>query len=124
MQTINEYNSFISEIINGRIVVDDFQGVLYEKNGQEINIDNVALGIKGFGLIQLLLKNHQLNSRTLLIIDEPEIHLHPNWQVLYAEILVLISKKLEIPILLTSHSPYFIEALKAFSEKYEFKETF
>jgi predicted ATP-dependent endonuclease of OLD family len=72
------------------------------------------LGIKGFGLIQLLLKNNQLNSRTLLIIDEPEIHLHPNWQVLYAEILVLLSKKLEIPILLTSHSPYFIEALKLF----------
>ena len=119
---IDKIIKIISEIINGRIVVDDFQGVLYEKNGQEINIDNVALGIKGFGLIQLLLKNHQLNSRTLLIIDEPEIHLHPNWQVLYAEILVLISKKLEIPILLTSHSPYFIEALKAFSEKYEFEE--
>mgnify|MGYP003478230461 FL=1 len=119
---IDKIIKIISEIINGRIVVDDFQGVLYEKNGQEINIDNVALGIKGFGLIQLLLKNHQLNSRTLLIIDEPEIHLHPNWQVLYAEILVLISKKLEILILLTSHSTYFIEALKVFSEKYEYEE--
>ena len=119
---IDKIIKIISEIINGRIVVDDFQGVLYEKNGQEINIDNVALGIKGFGLIQLLLKNHQLNSRTLLIIDESEIHLHLNWQVLYAEILVLISKKLEIPILLTSHSPYFIEALKVFSEKYEYEE--
>ena len=110
----------ISKIINGKLVVDDFQGVLYEKNGQEINIENVALGIKGFGVLQLLLKNHQLNSRTLLIIDEPEIHLHPNWQILYAEILVILSKKLEIPILLTSHSPYFIEALKAYSDKYDF----
>ena len=119
---IDRIISIISKIINGKLVVDDFQGVVYEKEGHEINIDNVALGIKGFGLIQLLLKNHQLNSRTLLIIDEPEIHLHPNWQVLYAEILVLLSKKLEIPILLTSHSPYFIEALKAFSEKYEFEE--
>ena len=119
---IDRIISIISKIINGKLVVDDFQGVVYEKEGHEINIDNVALGIKGFGLIQLLLKNNQLNSRTLLIIDEPEIHLDPNWQVLYAEILVLLSKKLEIPILLTSHSPYFIEALKAFSEKYEFKE--
>ena len=119
---IDRIISIISKIVNGKLVVDDFQGVVYEKEGHEINIDNVALGIKGFGLIQLLLKNNQLNSRTLLIIDEPEIHLHPNWQVLYAEILVLLSKKLEIPILLTSHSPYFIEALKAFSEKYEFEE--
>ena len=112
----------ISKIILGELIIDDFSGVIYKKNGHQINIDNVALGIKGFGLIQLLLKNKQLNERTLLIIDEPEIHLHPNWQVLYAEILVLLSKKLEIPILLTSHSPYFIEALKAFSEKYNFQD--
>lgn len=112
--------SIISEIISGELIIDDFNSVIYNKNGYEINIDNVALGIKGFGLIQLLLRNKQLNERTLLIIDEPEIHLHPNWQVLYAEILVLLSKKLEIPILLTSHSPYFIEALKAYSEKYDF----
>ncbi len=112
----------ISKIINGELVVDDLRGVIYEKLGKEINIDNVALGIKGFGLIQLLVKNNQLNDRTLLIIDEPEIHLHPNWQILYAEILVLLSKKMEIPILLTSHSPYFIEALKVFSEKYNFQQ--
>jgi hypothetical protein len=41
---------------------------------------------------------------------------------LYAEILVLLSKKLEIPILLTSHSPYFIEALKAFSKNMNLKK--
>lgn len=119
---IDRIISIISKIVNGKLVVDDFQGVVYEKEGHEINIDNVALGIKGFGLIQLLLKNNQLNSRTLLIIDEPEIHLHPNWQVLYAEILVLLSKKLEIPILLTSHSPYFIEALKAFLKNMNLKK--
>lgn len=117
----DEIIKIISKIILGELIIDDFSGVIYKKNGHQVNIDNVALGIKGFGLIQLLLKNKQLNERTLLIIDEPEIHLHPNWQVLYAEILVLLSKKLEIPILLTSHSPYFIEALKAFSEKYNFQ---
>lgn len=112
----------ISNIINGQFIVDDFKGVIYEKNGKEIDIDNVAQGIKGFGLIQLLLKNKQLNPRTLLIIDEPEIHLHPTWQILYAEILTILSKKLDIPILLTSHSPYFIEALKAYTEKYNFND--
>ena len=56
---IDRIISIISKIINGKLVVDDFQGVVYEKEGHEINIDNVALGIKGFGLIQLLLKNNQ-----------------------------------------------------------------
>ena len=70
-------------------------------------------------LSQLLLQKGRLNSNNLLIIDEPEVHLHPTWQVKFAEILVLLSKELAIPVLLTSHSPYFIEALEEFTKKYE-----
>jgi len=50
-----------------------------------------------------------------LIIDEPETHLHPKWQIEYAKILVALVKK-GIPILIASHSPYIIQALKVFSE--------
>ena len=79
--------SDISKIINGEITVDLLEGVRYKKNNKEINVKNTAVGIKSFGLLQLLLKNNRLNNRTLLIIDEPEVHLHPSWQVKYAEIL-------------------------------------
>lgn len=113
----------IENIINGEITVDLFEGVNYKKNNINIAIKNTAVGIKSFGIIQLLLKNNRLNNRTLLIIDEPEVHLHPTWQVKYAEILVLLSKELEIPILLTSHSPYFIEALEGFSKKYKYEKS-
>lgn len=113
----------ISEIINGEITVDFLNGVRYNKNNQEIAIKNTAVGIKSFGLIQLLLKNNRLNNRSLLIIDEPEVHLHPTWQVKYAEILVRLSKEFSIPILLTSHSPYFIEALEAFVKKHKYEKS-
>lgn len=116
------YNK-ISEIINGEITIDLLEGVSYRKNEQEISIKNTAVGIKSFGIIQLLLKNNRLNNRTLLIIDEPEVHLHPTWQLKYAEILVLLSKEYDIPMLLTSHSPYFIEALEAFTQKYNNKKS-
>lgn len=113
----------IAEIINGEITIDLLEGVRYKKNDQEINIKNTAVGIKSFGLIQLLLKNNRLNNRTLLIIDEPEVHLHPTWQVKYAEILVKLSKDYDIPMLLTSHSPYFIEAIEAYSKKYQYENS-
>jgi predicted ATPase len=113
----------ISEIINGEITVDFLNGVRYNKKNQEIAIKNTAVGIKSFGLIQLLLKNNRLNNRSLLIIDEPEVHLHPTWQVKYAEILVRLSKEFAIPIVLTSHSPYFIEALEAFVKKYKYEKS-
>ena len=113
----------IELIINGEITVDLFDGVNFKRNNINIAIKNTAVGIKSFGIIQLLLKNNRINNRTLLIIDEPEVHLHPTWQVKYAEILVLLSKELEIPILLTSHSPYFIEAIEGFSKKYKFEKS-
>lgn len=115
--------SEITEIINGEITINLLNGVQYKKNDKEINIKNTAVGIKSFGLIQLLLKNNRLNNRTLLIIDEPEVHLHPTWQVKYAEILVRLSKEFEIPIVLTSHSPYFIEALESYSKKYKYEKS-
>lgn len=115
--------SKISKIINGEITIDLLQGVRYNKSNQDIAIKNTALGIKSFGIIQLLLKNNRLNNRSLLIIDEPEVHLHPIWQVKYAEILVLLSKEFDIPIVLTSHSPYFIEALEAYTKKYKYEKS-
>ncbi len=113
----------ISKIIDGEIAVDLLEGVRFIKNNQDIAIKNTAVGIKSFGLIQLLLKNNRLNSRSLLIIDEPEVHLHPTWQVKYAEILVILSKEFDVPIVLTSHSPYFIEALEAFTKKYSYEKS-
>lgn len=115
--------SEIAEIISGEITIDLLEGVSYKKNNLEIDIKNTAVGIKSFGIIQLLLKNNRLNNRTLLIIDEPEVHLHPTWQIKYAEILVRLSKDFDIPMVLTSHSPYFIEAVEAFSKKYKYEKS-
>jgi predicted ATPase len=35
----------------------------------------------------MLLSAHFLDERTLIVLDEPEVHLHPNWQLKYAEII-------------------------------------
>lgn len=76
---------------------------------------NTASGIKAFGLIQLLLMSGIIDKKSLLVIDEPETHLHPKWQVEYARILVELVKN-DIKVLVTSHSPYFIQAVKHYSE--------
>jgi len=65
----------------------------YSNDIFEVKLPNVATGIKSFGLVQMLLKSGVLHQRSLLIIDEPEVHLHPNWQIKYAELLVLLVKE-------------------------------
>lgn len=54
-----------------------------------------------------------------LIIDEPEVNLHPDWQFKLANILMLLVKKLNVSIYINTHSPLFIEAINAFSEYYD-----
>ena len=79
-------------------------------------------GVKQIGIVQLLLLNGKLKKEGYLIIDEPEVNLHPEWQFKFAEILVLLAKELNITIYLNSHSPMFIEAIDAFTEVYDMED--
>lgn len=94
----------------------------FHKNGIDpIKSSNIASGIKSFGLLQLLLTGGYINHQSILIIDEPEVHLHPEWEVKYAKIIVELSKA-GIPIIVSSHSPYFLKAVKAYTMKYRTNE--
>ncbi|MGB0983376.1 MAG: AAA family ATPase [Saprospiraceae bacterium] len=113
-QLSNEIKSIISGSLQFDSGQDDF--IYTDSNHQKHNILNVASGIKSFGLLQLLLASNNLEKGSLLIIDEPEVHLHPFWQLKYAEILIRLVEE-GVLVVVTSHSPYFIEALKTYSDK-------
>jgi len=113
--------SNISKIIEGKISFneeDDLFEFKKKVNNKLVNIDlrNVASGIKNFGLLQLLERSSEFNKNMLLVIDEPEVHLHPDWQVEYAKVLVSLVKR-GVRVLVTSHSPYLIEALSKYSQE-------
>lgn len=122
----NENQKFIdeiSEIIEGESVLDrDLNEFSFERRWENeiysFDTSNVASGIKSFSMIQMLLKAQMINERSILIIDEPEIHLHPKWQVKYCEIIVKLAS-LGVKVLVTSHSPYIIQALKVLAQKYK-----
>ena len=106
----------IQQIIDGNIIYDNQKrDFIYSKGQKNISIKNTASGIKSFGILQLLLLNGVLNKNSILIIDEPENHLHPIWQLKYAKLLVIFAKN-GITTLIASHSPYMIEALKRYSD--------
>ncbi|QQB06118.1 AAA family ATPase [Macrococcoides caseolyticum] len=114
----------IFEIIEGEMKAETSETIdeiYFQKGGYRIETINVATGIKSFSLIQLLLKNNWVNDEMLIIIDEPEINLHPEWQVKYAEILVLIQKYMGCKIYINTHSSYIIEAIDLYSKKYDLK---
>ena len=66
-----------------------------------------------------LLENREFKRGDILVIDEPEVNLHPEWQLAFADFLVQLSKALNINILLNTHSPYFLRAIEVYSERHE-----
>lgn len=108
----------ISKLIKGKFESKNNRFSFVTSNGNKSNMDNTSSGIKQIGIIQILLANRKLKENSFLIIDEPEVNLHPEWQIKLAEILILLSKELNIHIYINSHSPMFIEAMSLYSEKY------
>ena len=93
-------------------------GYLYrrEKNGKALSVNSLSTGIKAFAIIKRLLLNQGLKERDILILDEPEVHLHPEWQLKYAELVVLLQKTFNLTIVVTTHSSHFLEALDLYSK--------
>lgn len=116
----------IQKLIHGTIKLneDDFDDEMHfiREDELEISLSEAATGIKSFACIIRLLENGYLDKNTLLIIDEPEAHLHPQWIVEYARILVLLSKELGVRILIASHNPDMVAAIQAIGEKEGLKE--
>lgn len=115
---IIDVESKINKLINGKFESKNNRFSFVTAEGNKSNMDNTSSGIKQIGIIQILLANRKLKENCFLIIDEPEVNLHPEWQFKFAEILVILAKELDITIYLNSHSPTFIESIDAFCEFY------
>ncbi|MFP4487322.1 MAG: AAA family ATPase [Campylobacterales bacterium] len=114
----------IKDVISGEVFYDSQKDDFYfKKDGLEypVNMHSTANGIKMFGFLQILIANGSLSKDSVLILDEPEVNLHPKWQLKYAEILIELIKS-GVYVIVNSHSPYMIEALKVYSDKSNIQE--
>lgn len=89
-----------------------------------LNILNEASGAKIFIILKQLFVNGHLNDKTLVIIDEPENHLHPEWQELFASLILLLSKSTGAKFVCITHSQTMLLALDVYSYKYDARKNF
>lgn len=110
-----------SEILHGEVSVEDGLAdnsfIYTREDGKQFNLLECATGIKSFSIIQLLIKNGFLNEHTLVILDEPEAHLHPQWIVEYARMVVMIHKAIGTKFFIASHSTDMVSAIRYIAEK-------
>ena len=124
----SRFSSKITDLIHGRFeyMEDDLdcngEGFKFERDNVSFSMKTSSSGLKQIGSIQMLINNNQLARNDFLIIDEPEVNLHPEWQVRLAELLVLLVHDLNITVYVNSHSPHFIEAIEVLSVKYRLRD--
>lgn len=121
-QKLDDFKDEITSLIGGHIYYDEEKEEFFFKKGENTySMENTASGIKQLGIMQMLLSNRTLTENSFLIMDEPEVNLHPEWQVKLAKILALLVKDLNVNIFINSHSPQFIEAIEVYSVNYGLK---
>ncbi len=89
--------------------------VLLPNYKKPLNVKNLSTGMKSFAMIKLMLEKGVLKEKDVLILDEPEVHLHPEWQMKYAEIIVLLQKHFDLSIIVTTHSSHFLRAVEYYA---------
>jgi predicted ATP-dependent endonuclease of OLD family len=84
-------------------------------NNQQIQLSNLGSGYEMiFALLYSFYMAQQGGKQLIILIDEPELHLHPALQEKFVAFLLEISK--EALVFLTTHSPLLIKQL-AFNDK-------
>ncbi len=111
----------VDMVCSGDITKNNNSELEYRKKGSDKGMDirNLSTGLKTFVILKMLLQNGMIDYNGIIILDEPEIHLHPEWQLIFAELIVLIQKEFGMHVLLNTHSPYFLNAIEVYAAKYD-----
>lgn len=88
-----------------------FSDLLFVKNGKEISFESCSSGEKHilFAFVGIL---GNLQDDSIVLVDEPELSLHPEWQNKYlSQIESIFSSYKNVHFILASHSHFFVSDL-------------
>ena len=116
-------NEIFMDVLHGRLQKNNNRLQYLDMNTDKVyNFNNIASGMKTLLILQRLVENGTLSDGSWLLIDEPESNLHPEWHIKMAEVLILMKKQMNINIVVSSHSAYFIRALEVKLASYNMKK--
>jgi predicted ATPase len=94
----------IEDIIGGRFDYEMGKGFVYKRGDKEFHINLVAYGIKIFGIIQMLIERNLITKGSVLILEEPEVHLHPSLRFKLVDLLKDLANA-GVYVIISTHSP-------------------
>ncbi|WP_368899683.1 AAA family ATPase [Morganella morganii] len=102
----------LKKITNGKFMTGILGDTVYLMDGHdshEIPLHAASSSIKSMTMIDLYI-NHIASNGDTLIIDEPELNLHPDNQIIMAELIVRLVNS-GVKVIMTTHSDYLVREL-------------
>ncbi len=120
-QQLKEVNEKLNEICSGELQYYSDRGFLYrdQKYKEDLSLVNVATGLKSYIILKTLLEKGYIEENGIVVMDEPEVHLHPEWMRVYAELVVMLQKVFGLNIVISTHSDAFLEFLELSCHRYQ-----
>lgn len=109
------------EIIKGNIEDSGDSFIFKTDDDKNYDIVNASSGIKSIGLLQYLVTNKALKKGSILFWEEPEVHLHPAWQIKMVDLFVELMNA-GVKIVFSTHSPYMADYLNAKAQREKFND--
>ena len=121
-EKLEEVIGLLNRVIPGEITYNQKYEYKTGKSKNGIDIRSLSTGLKSFAILKQLIMNGSLNDKDAIVLDEPEIHLHPEWQMIYAELIIVLQEKFDLNFIINTHSSHFLETLDFYAAKYGRKE--
>jgi len=109
--SISEYDlTMISHLESLDII--NLEGIRFQKETVRLSVDSISSGEYHL-LISLIGIFANIKENSLVLIDEPEISLHPNWQMRYITFLKKVFQRFySCHFVLTTHSHFLVSDLE------------
>lgn len=90
-----------------RLLLDGDRSLSVQRNGEVVSLEQLSSG-EQHELVLLYDLAFRVKPATLVLIDEPELSLHPVWQQQFLEDIIKIAQNGAFDVLIATHSPYIV----------------
>jgi hypothetical protein len=108
LHDLSELFEELEFLVNFDLTIDEYIKVSVKKKDSLIPLELCGTGF--LQAVQILCYLHRFRP-SLIVLDEPDSHLHPNNQRIIATLLSRISEVLDTQIVITTHSRHIVDAL-------------
>lgn len=111
----NAFDNFFDKLAYEKVTdLNDEKTITFAKNGSSIPVDELSTGEKQIVFRGIyLLRNSDLLSGSAILVDEPELSMHPKWQqriLNYYKDLFTKNDKLKAQMFFATHSDHVLKA--------------